>query len=104
MSEFIPPNLRDPRIAYGIISGFPVHESYPIENRAALDKLFREDYYAWEAMRKAADRHGTVRDPEESRPSVQRRLSYCCVDGWWEYKGKRFVDRGFILLGESRSL
>ena len=70
MREFIPPNLCDPEIAYGIISGFPAHDSYPINNRDELDKLFREDYYAWEAMSHAADRGGIVPFSDDPQPTV----------------------------------
>lgn len=101
MSPFIPPNLCDPEVAYGIISGFPVHDSYPIDNRDELDKLFREDYYAWEAMSQAAGRDGIVPVSADPQPTVER-----CVygiDGSWEYKGRQIIDRGFILSGGSPS-
>jgi hypothetical protein len=61
-----------PEIAYGIISGFPVHDSYRIDNRDELDKLFREDYYAWEAMGQAADRGGIVSVSADPQPAVGR--------------------------------
>jgi hypothetical protein len=38
--------LKNPGVAHGVISGFPVHDSYSLEDREKLDKLFREDYFA----------------------------------------------------------
>jgi hypothetical protein len=53
MNSFRTLRFRDPGVAYGIISGFPVHDSYPLEDREKLDKLFSEDYFAWKTMAKA---------------------------------------------------
>ncbi|HXM28156.1 MAG TPA: hypothetical protein VN957_19180 [Chthoniobacterales bacterium] len=36
------------------MSAFSVHAAYPLDDRDALDKLFREDHLAWEKMGKAA--------------------------------------------------
>jgi hypothetical protein len=104
MTQFIPPNLCDPEIAYGIISGFPVHDSYPIDNREKLDKLFREDYFTWKAMSWAAiSRFATNRSDVEA-PVGPSPFSHYRVNGWWEYKGRRIVDNGFILFGSSYAL
>jgi hypothetical protein len=46
--------LKELGLACGVISGFPVHDTYPVEDRERLDKLFREDYFAWKAMSWAA--------------------------------------------------
>ena len=54
MNSLTQPKLNDLSVAYGVISGFPMHDSYSVEDREKLDKLFREDYFAWEAMSKAA--------------------------------------------------
>jgi hypothetical protein len=34
------PSLRDPNLACGILPGFPIRESYPIENQEELEKNF----------------------------------------------------------------
>lgn len=44
MTELEPPNFRDPTIACGIISGFPLREAYPVDAREQLERLFKEDY------------------------------------------------------------
>jgi hypothetical protein len=93
--------LRDPGVAYGVISGFPVHDTYPLEDREELDKLFREDYLAWEAMSRAAiSRFATNRSDAEA-PVGPSPFSHYRVNGCWEYKGRRIVDNGFILFGSS---
>jgi hypothetical protein len=104
MNSLRQPKLRDPGIAYGIISGFPVHDNYPVEDREKLDKLFRGDYFAWEAMSKAAiSRFATNRSDAEA-PGGPSPFSHYRVNGWWEYKGRRIVDNGFILFGSSDAL
>src|SRR6516164_11321508 len=50
MNALRPLKPNEPGVAYGVISGFPVHDSYPVEDREKLDKIFREDYFAWKAM------------------------------------------------------
>jgi hypothetical protein len=54
MNTLKPLKLKEPGLAYGVISGFPIHDSYPVEDRERLDELFREDYFAWKAMSWAA--------------------------------------------------
>jgi hypothetical protein len=104
MNSLTRPMLSDPGIAYGIISGFPVHDNYPVEDREKLDKLFREDYFAWEAMSRAAiSRFATNRSNAEA-PVGPNPFSHYRVNGWWEYKGRRIVDNGFILFGSSDAL
>jgi hypothetical protein len=96
--------LRDPGVAYGVISGFPVHDTYPLEDREELDKLFREDHLAWEAMSRAAISR-FARNRSDTEASVgPSPFSHYRVNGWWEYKGRRIVDNGFILFGPSRSV
>jgi len=96
--------LNDPGVAYGVISGFPVHDSYPLEDRQNLDKLFREDYFVWEAMSRAAiSRFKTNRSDAEA-PVGPSPFSHYRVNGWWMYKGRRIVDNGFILFGSSDAL
>ena len=92
--------LRDPGTAYGIFSAFPVHATYPLADRDALDKLFGEDHLAWEKMGQAAQSL-VIRNQQASNtvgPPLFR------INGCWEYKGKQIVDRGFILFGQSNSL
>jgi hypothetical protein len=104
MNSFRQPKLCDPGVALGVISGFPVHDNYPVEDREKLDKLFREDYFAWEAMSKAAiSRFATNRSDAEA-PVGPSPFSHYRVNGWWEYKGRRIVDNGFILFGSSDAL
>ena len=104
MNSFRQPKLCDPGVALGVISGFPVHDNYPVEDREKLDKLFREDYFAWEAMSKAAiSRFATNRSNAEA-PVGPSPFSHYRVNGWWEYKGRRIVDNGFILFGSSDAL
>jgi hypothetical protein len=91
------PNLCGPGIAFGVISGFPLHGSYPVEDREALDKLFREDYFAWETMAMAAERYRAISDGRKT-------LLLYCIDGWWQYKDRHIVDRGFVLIGNGRTL
>lgn len=104
MNSLIQPKLCDPGVAYGVISGFPLHDSYPLEDREKLDKLFREDYFAWEAMSKDAISHSAANWSDNPAPIVPGPLSLYFVDGYWEYKGRQIVDRGFILVGPSSSL
>jgi hypothetical protein len=92
--------LRDPGTAYGIISAFPVHATYPLDDRDALDKLFREDHLAWQEMSKAAQ--SLVTRNQQALNTVVPPLFR--INGCWEYKGKQIVDRGFILFGQSNSL
>jgi len=54
MNSLEQPKPNDPGVAYGVISGFPVHDNYPLEDREKLDEIFREDYFAWKAMSWAA--------------------------------------------------
>ena len=97
-------NLCVPGVAYGVISGFPIQDSYPVEDREELDKLFREDYFAWEAMSRAAiARFATNRSVAEASVGPSP-FSHHRVNGWWEYKGRRIVDNGFVLFGSSDAL
>jgi hypothetical protein len=98
------PKLCDPNVAYGVISGFPVHDSYPVDDREKLDELFRQDYFTWKAMSWAAiSRFATNRSDAEA-PVGPSPFSHYRVNGWWEYKGRRIVDNGFILFGSSDAL
>lgn len=90
--------LRELGVAYGVISGFPVHCSYPLGDREQLDKLFRGDYFAWEAMSKAAHCRCATSDFCDPALVTPGPSSLYSVDGWWEYKGRQIVDRGFILF------
>jgi hypothetical protein len=102
MNSFRQPKLCDPGVALGVISGFPVHGNYPVEDREKLDKFFREDYFAWEAMSKAAiSRFATNRSNAEA-PVGPSPFSHYRVNGWWEWR--RIVDNGFILFGSSDAL
>ena len=92
--------LRDPGTAYGIISAFSVHVSYPLGDRDALDKLFREDHLARERMVKAAQ--SLVTKNQQASNIVGPPLFR--INGCWEYKSKQIVDRGFLLFGHSNSL
>lgn len=92
--------LRDPGTAYGIISAFSVRCTYPLDDRDALDKLFREDHVAWETMAQAAQ--SLVTRNRQASNSVGPPLFR--INGCWEYKSKQIVDRGFILFGQSNSL
>jgi hypothetical protein len=94
-----PLRLKEPGIAYGVISGFPIHDSYPVEDREKLDNLFREDYFAWKAMSLAANsRFG--RNPSDGDAQFgPSPFSNYRVNGSWEYEGRRIVDNGFILFG-----
>ena len=96
--------LKDPGVAYGVISGFPVHDSYPFEDRDQLDKLFREDYFAWEAMSRAAISRFAKNRSDAEAPIAPSPFSHYRVNGWWEYEGRRIVDNGFILFGPSDAL
>jgi hypothetical protein len=104
MTQLIPPKLNDPGVAYGVISGFPVHDNYPVEDREKLDKLFREDYFAWEAMSRAAISRFAKNRSDAEAPVGPSPFSHYRVNGWWEYKGRRIVDNGFILFGSSDAL
>jgi hypothetical protein len=104
MNSLRQPKLCDPGVAYGVISGFPVHDSYPVEDREKLDELFREDYFAWEAMSKAAiSRFATNRSDAEA-PVGPSPFPHYRVNGSWKCKGRRIVDNGFILFGSSDAL
>jgi hypothetical protein len=96
--------LKDPGLAYGVISGFPVHDTYPLQDREELDKLFREDYFAWEAMSRAAIARFATNRSDAEAPVAPNPFSHNRVNGWWEYKGRRIVDNGFILFGSSDAL
>jgi len=104
MNTLKPLKLKEPGLAYGVISGFPIHDSYPIEDRERLDELFREDYFAWKAMSWAAiSRFATNRANAEA-PVGPSPFSHYRVNGRWEYEGRRIVDNGFILFGSSDAL
>ena len=96
--------LKDPGLAYGVISGFPVHDTYPLQDREELDKVFREDYFAWEAMSRAAIARFATNRSDAEAPVAPNPFSHNRVNGWWEYKGRRIVDNGFILFGSSDAL
>jgi hypothetical protein len=96
--------LKEPGVAYGVISGFPVHDSYPVEDREKLDKLFREDFFAWEAMSRAAIARFAKNRSDAEAPVGPSPFSHYRVNGWWEYEGRRIVDNGFILFGPSDAL
>jgi hypothetical protein len=104
MNSLTQPKLCDPGVAYGVISGFPMHDSYPLEDREKLDKLFREDYFAWEAMSRAAIALFATNRSDAEASVGPSPFSHYRVNGWWEYKGRRIVDNGFILFGPSRSM
>jgi len=104
MNALRPLKPNEPGVAYGVISGFPVHDSYPVEDREKLNKVFREDYFAWKAMSWAGiSRFATNRSGPQAfiGPSL---FSHYRVNGWWEYKGRRIVDNGFILFGSGDAL
>jgi len=104
MNALRPVKPNEPGIAYGVISGFPVHDSYPVEDREKLDKIFREDYFAWKAMSWAGiSRFATNRSGAQA-PIGPSLFSHYRVNGWWEYKGRRIVDNGFILFGSGDAL
>ena len=94
------PRLRDPGIAYGIIPAFSVQATHPLDDRDALDQLFREYHLAWEKMGKAAQSLVTRNEQASNTagPPLFR------INGCWGSKGKQIVDRGFILFGHSNSL
>ena len=96
--------LKDPGVAYGVISGFPVHDSYPLEDREELDTLFREDFFAWEAMSRATISRFAKNRSDAAAPGDPGPFSHYRVNGWWDYKGRRIVDNGFILFGSSDAL
>jgi hypothetical protein len=104
MNALTPLMLKDPGVAYGVISGFPVHDSYPLEDREKLNKLFREDYFAWEAMSRAAISRFVKNRSDAEAPVGPSPFSHYRVNGWWEYKGRRIIDNGFILFGSSDAL
>ena len=104
MNALRPLKPNEPGVAYGVISGFPVHDSYPVEDREKLNKVFREDYFAWKAMSWAGiSRFATNRSGPQA-PIGPSLFSHCRVNGWWEYKGRRIVDNGFILFGSGDAL
>jgi hypothetical protein len=39
MNAIRPLKPNEPGVAYGVISGFPVHDSYPVEDREKLNKI-----------------------------------------------------------------
>jgi hypothetical protein len=104
MNSLTQPKLCDPGVAYGVISGFPMHESYPVEDREKLDKLFREDYFDWEAMSRAAIALFATNRSDSEASVDPSPFSHYRVNGWWEFKGRRIVDNGFILFGSSDAL
>ena len=104
MNALTRPMLKEPGVAYGVISGFPVHDNYPVEDREKLDKLFREDYFAWEAMSRAAISRFAKNRSDAEAPVGPSPFAHYRVNGWWEYKGRRIVDNGFILFGSSDAL
>jgi hypothetical protein len=104
MNSLRQPKLRDPGVALGVISGFPVHDNYPVEDREKLDKLFRDDYFTWKAMSWAAISRFARNRSDAEAAIAQSPFSHYRVNGWWEYKGRRIVDNGFILFGSSDAL
>jgi hypothetical protein len=104
LNSLTQPKLCDPGVAYGVISGFPMHDSYPVDDREKLDELFREDYFAWEAMSRAAISRFARNCSDAEAPVGPSPFLHYRVNGWWEYKGRRIVDNGFILFGSSDAL
>jgi len=104
MNALRPPKLNEPGVAYGVISGFPVHDSYPVEDREKLDKIFREDYFAWKAMSWAAISRCATNRSGALAPVGPSLFSHYRVNGWWEHKGRRILDNGFILFGSTDPL
>jgi hypothetical protein len=98
------PKLNHPGVAYGVISGFPMHDSYPLEDREKLDELFREDCFAWKAMSWAAISRCATNRSDAEAPIGRSSFSHYRVNGWWGYKGRRIVDNGFILFGSSEAV
>ena len=94
-----PLNIKEPGLAYGVISGFPIHDSYPVEDREKLDNLFQEDYSAWKALSLAANSRFWKDPSDGDAPFGPSHFSHYRVNGSWEYEGRRIVDNGFILFG-----
>ena len=84
MNTLTPLKLKELGVAYGVISGFPVHDSYPVEDREQLDRLFREDYFAWEAMSRAAISRFTTNRSDAGAPVGPGPFCHYRVNGWWE--------------------
>jgi len=104
MNSLEQPKPNDPGVAYGVISGFPVHDNYPLEDREKLDEIFREDYFAWKAMSWAAISRCATNRSDAEAPIGLTPFSHYRVNGWWEYKGRRIIDNGFILFGSSNAV
>jgi hypothetical protein len=104
MNALKPLELKKPGFAYGVISGFPTHDSYPVDDRDELDKLFREDFFVWKAMSSAAISRFAANCCDAEEPIRQGPFSHYRVNGWWEYKSRRIVDNGFVLFGSSNAL
>jgi hypothetical protein len=85
MNESEPPDFREPKIAYGIISGSAVRNAYPVEDRERLERIFKEDF----------DRSRAIGNDASSCAGV----SQACVDVFWKYDGVHIFDRGFLLIG-----
>jgi hypothetical protein len=64
-----------------------------------LDEIFREDYFAWKAMSWAAISRCATNRSDAEAPIGPTPFSNYRVNGWWEYKGRRIIDNGFILFG-----
>src|SRR6516225_309720 len=104
MNSLEQPKPNDPGVVYGVISGFPVHDNYPLEDREKLDEIFREDYFAWKAMSRAAISRCATNRSDAEAPIGLTPFSHYRVNGWWEYKGRRIIDNGFILFGSSNAV
>jgi hypothetical protein len=98
------PKLTKSGVACGLISGFPVHDHYPIDDRTKLDKLFTEDYFAWQAMARALRSFAATGHCQKSTSVSLGVVSVYFLDGSWEYKGHELADHGFLLVGPSRLL
>jgi hypothetical protein len=101
------PSLRDPNLACGILPGFPIRESYPIENQEELEKTFKSDFDHSRTIVRAAldylqEKHRPLENTAATPPERGHRVR--CIDGSWRYKGVHIFDRGFLLLAASSVL
>ena len=71
MNSLRQPKLRNPGVVLGVISGFPVHDNYPVEDGEKLDKLVREEYFTWKAMSCAAISRFATNRPMLSKESTR---------------------------------
>jgi hypothetical protein len=92
-------DLKDPDIAWGVISGYPSRNDYPISDKKVLRNVFD---YGWSRSRETAS--AAIRCEMKSETTNSFRFRYAVINGLWAYKGVNIFDRGFLFIGDEKNV